>query len=157
MEYVIQDGLGEVSQREYELDVKGFDSGIRDVLREDPDIILVGEMRDSPTAKACLTAAETGHMVFGTIHASSVKGIVDRFLGMVSDIPDVELRFAEAFLGGVHLEIARNSDGDMERRCHIAWKNDSVSEAIRTMNYHNIPCDSYRVSPAEGAVPLLKS
>lgn len=157
VEYVIQDGVGEVSQREFPEDVKSFDEGIRDVLREDPDIILVGEMRDAPTAKACLTAAETGHMVFGTIHASSVAGIVDRFLGMVSDIPDVEMRFADAFLGGIHLELARNADGDMERRCHIAWKNDSMSEAIRSMNYHMIQCDSFAVSPEKGAVSLSQA
>lgn len=72
-----------VNQREIGIDVKTFGSGLRDSLRQDPDIIMVGEMRDCETIATALTAAETGHLVFGTLHtmdcASTISRIVDVF------------------------------------------------------------------------------
>ncbi|WP_211824832.1 type IV pilus twitching motility protein PilT [Kistimonas asteriae] len=69
-----------VNQREVHRDTLGFDAALRSALREDPDIILVGEMRDLETIRLALTAAETGHMVFGTLHTTSAAKTIDRIV-----------------------------------------------------------------------------
>ena len=69
-----------VNQREVHRDTLGFNEALRSALREDPDIILVGEMRDPETIRLALTAAETGHLVFGTLHTSSAAKTIDRII-----------------------------------------------------------------------------
>ncbi len=69
-----------VNQREVHRDTHGFNEALRSALREDPDIILVGEMRDLETIRLALTAAETGHLVFGTLHTTSAAKTVDRII-----------------------------------------------------------------------------
>ena len=67
-----------INQREVKRDTLGFSEALRSALREDPDIVLVGEMRDLETIRLALTAAETGHLVFGTLHTSSAAKTIDR-------------------------------------------------------------------------------
>lgn len=69
-----------INQREVHRDTKGFNAALRSALREDPDTILVGEMRDLETIRLALTAAETGHLVFGTLHTSSAAKTIDRIV-----------------------------------------------------------------------------
>ncbi|MFO1430607.1 MAG: type IV pilus twitching motility protein PilT [Candidatus Competibacteraceae bacterium] len=69
-----------INQREVHRDTLGFSEALRSALREDPDIILVGEMRDLETIRLALTAAETGHLVFGTLHTSSAPKTIDRII-----------------------------------------------------------------------------
>jgi twitching motility protein PilT len=69
-----------INQREVHRDTLGFSEALRSALREDPDVILVGEMRDLETIRLALTAAETGHLVFGTLHTSSAAKTVDRIV-----------------------------------------------------------------------------
>jgi twitching motility protein PilT len=69
-----------INQREVHRDTLGFNEALRSALREDPDVILVGEMRDLETIRLALTAAETGHLVFGTLHTSSAAKTVDRIV-----------------------------------------------------------------------------
>ncbi len=69
-----------INQREVHRDTHGFNQALRSALREDPDIILVGEMRDIETIRLALTAAETGHLVFGTLHTSSAPKTIDRII-----------------------------------------------------------------------------
>mgnify|MGYP000188630025 FL=1 len=69
-----------VNQREVHRDTHGFENALRSALREDPDIILVGEMRDLETIRLALTAAETGHLVFGTLHTTSASKTIDRIV-----------------------------------------------------------------------------
>jgi len=71
IEYMFKDDKAVVHQREVGIDVPNFDEGLRALMRENPDVVLIGEMRDRETFEAALRAAETGHLVFGTIHASS--------------------------------------------------------------------------------------
>jgi len=69
-----------INQREVHRDTLGFNEALRSALREDPDVILVGEMRDLETIRLALTAAETGHLVFGTLHTSSAAKTIDRIV-----------------------------------------------------------------------------
>ena len=82
IEFVFTDKMSIVNQREVFLDVCDWHTALKHAVREDPDVILVGEMRDSDTFEAAVHAAETGHVVLGTIHASSAYTTVDRILGL---------------------------------------------------------------------------
>lgn len=92
IEYVIPSGKSLVHQREIGNDVSDFPRGIREALREDPDVIAVGEMRDAETIGAALTAAETGHLVLGTLHTTSAKDAVGRIIHGFSMDREREIR-----------------------------------------------------------------
>lgn len=80
IEFVHQSKKSLVNQREVYRDTRGFAEALRSALREDPDVILVGEMRDLETIRLALTAAETGHLVFGTLHTTSAAKTIDRIV-----------------------------------------------------------------------------
>ena len=82
IEYLHTDAKSIINQREIGLDCRNWPDALRAAVREDPDVILVGEMRDTETFRAGLTAAETGHLVFGTLHTSSAAGTVARILDL---------------------------------------------------------------------------
>ncbi len=90
-----------VNQREVGVDVPSFSEAIRRALRQDPDVILVGEMRDLETIEAAITAAETGHVVFGTLHTNSAQGtvnrIIDAFPGNLQD--QIRTQLSTAIIG----------------------------------------------------------
>src|SRR5207342_2266774 len=69
-----------INQREIGVDVPSFSEAIRRALRQDPDVILVGELRDLETIESAITAAETGHIVFGTLHTNSAQGTINRII-----------------------------------------------------------------------------
>jgi len=80
IEFVHHNKRSLINQREVHKDTRGFDIALRSALREDPDIILVGEMRDLETIRLAMTAAETGHLVFGTLHTTSAAKTIDRVI-----------------------------------------------------------------------------
>jgi twitching motility protein PilT len=80
IEFVHESNKCLINQREVHRDTLGFNEALRSALREDPDFILVGEMRDLETIRLALTAAETGHLVFGTLHTSSAPKTIDRII-----------------------------------------------------------------------------
>ncbi len=82
IEYIYSDKKSLVDQREIGIDVPDFEVALRSLFREDPDVVLIGEMRDRETFQAALQAAETGHLVFGTIHASSAGSTIARILDL---------------------------------------------------------------------------
>ncbi len=82
IEFVFTDKMSVVNQREVYLDVSDWHTALKHAVREDPDVILVGEMRDADTFEAAVHAAETGHVVLGTIHASNAYSTIDRILGL---------------------------------------------------------------------------
>ncbi len=80
IEFVHQNKLCLINQREVHRDTLSFNNALRSALREDPDVILVGEMRDLETIRLAMTAAETGHLVFGTLHTTSAPKTIDRII-----------------------------------------------------------------------------
>jgi len=80
IEFVHESQKSLINQREVHRDTHGFNEALRSALREDPDIIMVGEMRDLETIRLALTAAETGHLVFGTLHTTSAAKTIDRII-----------------------------------------------------------------------------
>ncbi len=82
IEFLYADDKAIVSQREIGIDVPDYDSALRSLMRQDPDVVLVGEMRDNETLTAAMRAAETGHLVFGTLHAASASQTIQRILDL---------------------------------------------------------------------------
>jgi len=85
IEYLFQDRKALVNQREVHVDVDSFEDGLKYLMRQDPDVVLIGEMRDEETFMAALNAAETGHLVFGTVHASSSPQTINRILDLLPE------------------------------------------------------------------------
>ena len=80
IEFLMTDNLGAVTQREIGTDTPSYAVALRNALRQDPDVVMVGEMRDAPTIQTVLTAAETGHLVFSTLHTNSAAQTIDRII-----------------------------------------------------------------------------
>jgi twitching motility protein PilT len=97
IEFVFTEDKCLINQREIGIDVKDFMIGMKHAVREDPDIMLVGEMRDQETFETAIHAAETGHLVFGTIHASSAPSTIGRILDLFPQAMHKALRSAIAF------------------------------------------------------------
>ncbi len=97
IEFVFTDDKCLINQREIGQDVKDFEIGMKHAVREDPDVILVGEMRDQETFMTAIHAAETGHLVFGTIHASSAPTTIGRILDLFPEEMHGAIRSAIAF------------------------------------------------------------
>jgi twitching motility protein PilT len=97
IEFTFTDDKCLINQREIGMDVKDFGIGMKHAVREDPDVMLVGEMRDRETFETAIQAAETGHLVFGTIHASTAASTVGRILDLFPQEMHPALRSAMAF------------------------------------------------------------
>ena len=96
IEFVYTEDKCLINQREIGTDVKNFEIGMKHAVREDPDIIVVGEMRDVETFRTALHAAETGHLVFGTVHAPSAPGTITRILDLFPEEEHAAIRSAMA-------------------------------------------------------------
>jgi twitching motility protein PilT len=117
IEFLYDDKKAFINQREVGLDVSNFSEALKYLMREDPDVILIGELRDEETFAAALAAAETGHLVFGTIHASSASGTISRILELFPEEGRALVRSSLVFnlqaviclklLPGIHAEIPR--------------------------------------------------
>ena len=97
IEFVFTEDKCLINQREIGNDVRNFEIGMKHAVREDPDIILVGELRDVETFKTAIHAAETGHLVFGTIHAASASSCIGRILDLFPQEEHPSIRSAIAF------------------------------------------------------------
>ncbi len=113
IEFVHQDKMGIVNQREVGIDTESFQSGLKYVLRQAPDIILIGELRDVETFGICLQAAETGHLVFSTVHTASAYETMDRIINMFPphDKQQICMRLSNSLRGIVSQKLVPRSDG----------------------------------------------
>ncbi|MBR7156316.1 MAG: type IV pilus twitching motility protein PilT [Lentisphaeria bacterium] len=113
IEYVYENKIAVIEQRELGFDTLSFANGLRAAMREAPDIILVGEMRDTETISAALTAAETGHLVIGTLHTNSATQTVDRVIDSFAEAQQNQVRqqFASSLLAVVSQRLLRKVDG----------------------------------------------
>jgi twitching motility protein PilT len=130
-----------VHQRELGTDVTSFANSLREALREDPDVILVGEMRDLATIRAALTAAETGHLVFSTLHCSDTVGALDRILSMYpAEEQDSIRRQLGMTLKGVVAQrlLPRKSTKGRVAAVEILKINNAVANLIRTAQFNQI-------------------
>jgi twitching motility protein PilT len=122
-----------INQREIGVDVPSFSEAIRRALRQDPDVILVGEMRDLETIEAAITAAETGHIVFGTLHTNSAQGtinrIIDAFPGNLQD--QIRTQLSTAIIGVVAQTLCPKIGGGRLAAYEILVVTSAVANLIR--------------------------
>ena len=113
VEYMYKNYESVIEQRELGIDTYSFANGLRAAMREAPDIILVGEMRDTETIAAALTAAETGHLVIGTLHTNSVSQTIDRVIDSFAEAQQNQVRqqLAASLLAVVAQRLLRTLDG----------------------------------------------
>ena len=113
IEYMYTPGLSTIHQREVGRDVESFAAALRSALREDPDVILVGEMRDFETISAAITAAETGHLVMSTLHTTGAADTVDRIIDVfpAHSQNQVRTQLSSVLQGVVTQNLVRRADG----------------------------------------------
>jgi twitching motility protein PilT len=130
-----------VNQREVGRDTASFNAALRGALREDPDVILVGEMRDLETISLALTAAETGHLVFGTVHTSSAPKTVDRVIDVFPAAQQGQIRtmFAESIQAVITQTLLRRRAGGRIAALEILIGTPAVRNLIRENKIHQIP------------------
>lgn len=130
-----------INQREVGRDTKTFAAALKAALREDPDIILVGEMRDLETIELAITAAETGHLVFGTLHTSSAAKTVDRIINVFPTNQQEQIRamLAESLRGVVAQNLLKTVDGKRCAALEILLVNTATSNLIREAKTFQIP------------------
>jgi twitching motility protein PilT len=130
-----------VNQRELGRDVASFADAIYGAVRSDPDVILVGEMRDPETMHAALTAAETGHLVLTTLHTGDAAQTVDRIVGVFEGNrqQQVRLQLAQTLVGAVCMRLLPRAGG-RGRRCaaEVLVANDAIRNLIRDAKTHQI-------------------
>jgi twitching motility protein PilT len=148
-----------VTQREVGRDVASFAEGLKYGLRQDPDVILVGEIRDRDTAQMALSAAETGHLVFATLHTRDAKGALTRYVDLVPQHMQSEVRAQLAFsLRAVICQrlLPSVAGGKRELALEILFNNSPIASAIRTGKDESID-RNILTSRAEGMLPLDES
>ncbi len=130
-----------VTQRELGPHTLSFANALKSALREDPDIILVGEMRDLETIQLALTAAETGHLVFGTLHTSSAPKTVDRIIDVFPPNQQAQIRtqFAESVEGVITQTLLKKKTGGRAAALEIMIGTTAVRNLIREAKLHQIP------------------
>ncbi len=133
IEYTHTNKLGVVRQREIGRDTQSFQSGLRAALRQDPDVIAIGEMRDYETIKIALTAAETGVLVLSTLHVISIDKILERLLSYAPAHDEGQLRFllAESLQGVIHQELVPTVDASQRVACEILVMTNAAKNIIR--------------------------
>ena len=133
IEYVHTNKVGVVRQREVGRDTQTFYSGLRAALRQDPDVISIGEMRDYETIKIALAAAETGVLVLSTLHVISIDKIIERLLSYAPATDEGQLRFllAESLQGMIHQELIPTVNGEQRVACEVLVVTGAAKNILR--------------------------
>ena len=142
VEYIYEPKLATIHQREIGTDVSDFNAALRSGLRENPDVILVGEMRDYETIRLAITAAETGHLVLGTLHTTGAAQTINRIIDVFPSEEQNQIRSQiSANLRGVISQMlipCVNTDRGRVAAFEILINNDACANNIRTEKIHQI-------------------
>ncbi|HUT01943.1 MAG TPA: type IV pilus twitching motility protein PilT [Phycisphaerae bacterium] len=142
VEYQFRSNTCIIEQRELGIDVPSFASGLRHALRQDPDIILVGEMRDLETISAAITAAETGHLVLSTLHTQNAHQTIERIIDVYPPAQQNQIRamLSNTLQSVVSMTLMKRQDvAGMVPACEIMVCNAAVRNCIRENRIHEIP------------------
>lgn len=141
IEYVFKDDRSIIDQRELNLDTLSFAKALKSTFRQDPDVIMVGEMRDPETIATAITAAETGHLVLATLHTNSaaqtIHRIVDTFPG--SQQAQIRAQLSGSLLGVLSQRLVPRIKGGLMPACEIMLNTPAVANLIRENKIHEIP------------------
>ena len=158
IEFVYQQDRCIISQREVGRDSKDFPGALRAVLREDVNVVLLGELRDLDTIATAMTAAETGHLIFATLHTNDSSQTIDRIIDVFPAYQQnqIRLQLANVLLGVVSQRLVPQISGGRVPAVEILFKNHAVENLIRENKSHQI--DSViETSMKEGMVSLDRS
>lgn len=142
IEFVHPSKNSQVIQREVGTHVSSFADGVRSAMREDPDVILVGEMRDAETIMMAMTAAETGHLVFGTLHTTGAVKTIDRVIdALPGELREQTKAFLSMSLKAVVTQVLVKTPDGRGRRAiqEILVTNRAIAKLITTDQTHQIP------------------
>src|SRR6201985_652470 len=142
IEFVHRSKTSQVIQRELGTHLPTFAEGVRAAMREDPDVILVGEMRDAETIAMAMTAAETGHLVLGTLHTTSATKTIDRIIDAlpVDEREQTKSFLAQSLLAVVTQILVKKVDGNGRKAiCEVLMMTKAVAKLIQTDQSHQIP------------------
>ena len=136
VEYIYKPDKAAINQREVGKDTKSFAAGLRASLREDPNVILIGEMRDRETIETAITAAETGHLVFGTLHTGSAADSVDRIVQVFPEgmQTQIRLQLSMCLQAVITQQLIPRTGGGRALACEMMVVTDAIRNLIRTGN-----------------------
>lgn len=140
IEYLHKSKRAVVNQRELGSDFHTFAEALKGALRQDPDVILVGEMRDAETIRLALTAAETGHLVFGTLHTNSAAGTITRLIDSFPETEQEQVRtqLGMMFRGVISQKLLPKIGGGRALACEIMVGTPAVNSLIRENKIHQL-------------------
>jgi twitching motility protein PilT len=159
IEYLHQHNRSIVNQREVNVDTKSFSAALRHVLRQDPDVILIGEMRDPETIQAALTVAETGHLAFATLHTNDALQTINRIVDVFPASQQAQVRTQLSFVleGVVVQQLIPRADGaGRALGLEIMVPNPAIRALIRAEKLEQIP-SMIEISAAEGMMTMNQS
>ncbi|NCN94883.1 PilT/PilU family type 4a pilus ATPase [Candidatus Wolfebacteria bacterium] len=158
IEYIFTQDKSIVSQREVKSDTLNFHKGLESLLRQDPDVIMIGEMRDKESMATAMTAAETGHLVFSTLHTNSASQTIDRIIDSfpVEQQGQISSQLAATLVGIVSERLIPKIDGGRVPACEIMLTNPAVRNLIRERKSYQIDL-VIETSVQEGMMTLNRS
>ena len=158
IEYIFKDNKSIIDQREVYHDTLSFSRALRSSLREDPDVIMVGELRDLETIATAITAAETGHLVFATLHTNSASQTIHRIVDVFPSFQQNQIRaqLTGSLLGIVSQRLIPQIKGGFIPACEIMFANPAVNNLIRENKIHEIP-SVIETSREDGMISLNQS
>ncbi|HEB13699.1 MAG TPA: PilT/PilU family type 4a pilus ATPase [candidate division CPR3 bacterium] len=158
IEYIFEDDKAIIDQREVNQDTKSFKSALRATFRQDPDVIMVGEMRDAETMATAITAAETGHLVFATLHTNSAAQTIHRIVD--SFVPgqqgQVRAQLSGSLLGVVSQRLVPRIKGGLIPACEVMLASPAIGNLIRENKTHELPL-VIETSGEQGMVSLNRA
>ncbi len=158
IEYIFTPDRAIIEQREVGMDTLSFNRALRSVFRQDADVVMLGEMRDKETISTAVTAAETGHLVFATLHTNSASQTIDRILDSFppEQQSQIRLQLAGALLGVVSQRLVPKVDGGLVPAVEVLIANYAVRNLIRENKIHQIDL-VIETSTDKGMISLNRS
>lgn len=158
IEYLHHHKMGIVTQRELGLDTRDYQTALRAALREVPDVILVGEMRDPETIRAAVTAAETGHLVLSTLHTFGAANAIDRIIDSFDARQQQQIRsqLSQALVGVVSQRLVNNKEGGLAPVFEVMTMTSAVRNMIRESKVHQLD-NLISTSAADGMISMDQS
>lgn len=157
IEYVYDDINSSVDQREIGADLSDFDDGVRAMLRQDPDVVLIGEMRDAKSIETAITVAQTGHLVFSTLHTKDAAETVDRLVGAFPADKQGQIRIdiSNCLQAVLSQQLVPMAKGGRTLACEVMNVTPAISQMIRDNKAVNIR-QQLETDRKHGSVPMDK-
>lgn len=157
IEYVYPNGKSLIDQREMFLDTKSWDNALKAALREDPNVVLIGEMRDLETIASAMTIAETGHLVFATLHTNSAAQSIDRIIDVFPEIqqPQIRLQLASTLESILSIRLIPTIEPGRVLASEVLFASPAIRNLIREGKTYLI--DNVIETSAEGGMQILET